>query len=80
MIQHCRKTSHSGTKENRLVIQIQKALWKSFIYEELKDIFENNKQGFDGKSRTLTHFVAIEQHVAAKAILNVSQNRRELSC
>ena len=43
-------------------------------------MFENNKQGFDGKSRTLTHFVAIEEHMTAKTILNVSQNRRELSC
>ena len=42
-------------------------------------MFENNKQGFDGKSRTLTHFVAIEEHTTAKTILNVSQNRRELS-
>ena len=28
MIQHCRKTSHSRTRENRLVIQIYKALWR----------------------------------------------------
>ena len=28
MIQHCRKTLHSRTKENRLVVQNQKALWR----------------------------------------------------
>lgn len=27
----------------------------SFIYEELRDIFKENKHGFDGKSHTLTH-------------------------
>ena len=43
-------------------------------------MFENNKQGFDSKSGTLTHFVAIEEHMTAKTTLNVSQNRRELSC
>ena len=43
-----------------------------FLYEELKDIFKENKQGFDGKSRTLTHFV--EKHMADEVILNVSQN------
>ena len=30
----------------------------SKIYEELKDIFDENKQGFDGKSRTLSHIFA----------------------
>ena len=29
---------------------------------KLKDIFEENKLGFDSKSRTLTHFVAFEEH------------------
>ena len=28
----------------------------------MKDIFEENKQGFDSKSRTLTHFVVFEEH------------------
>ena len=41
---------------------------------------KENKQGFTGKSRTLTHFVAFEEHMANKAILSVSQNRREVSC
>ena len=36
--------------------------WKSLIYEESKDIFEGNKHDFDGKSRTLTNFVAFEEH------------------
>ena len=31
------------------------------IFEELKDIFEENKQGFDGKGRLLTNFVAFEE-------------------
>ena len=38
MIQHCRKTLHSRTKENRLVIQIQKALWR-----KLEPLFSRNK-------------------------------------
>ena len=38
MIQHCRKTLHSRTKENRLVIQIQKALWR-----KLEPLFSGNK-------------------------------------
>ena len=54
--------------------------WYSFIYEELKDTFKENKQGFDGKSRTLTHFVAFEEHMANKATRSVSQNRRQVSC
>ena len=39
MIQHCRKALHSRTKENRLVIQIQKALWRKL--EPLKEVKEN---------------------------------------
>ena len=39
MIQHCRKTLHSRTKENRLVIQIQKALWR-----KLEPFFSRNKK------------------------------------
>ena len=37
------------------------SLW-SCIYQEFKDIFEENKQGFDGKSWTLTNFIAFEEH------------------
>ena len=48
--------------------------------KRLKDILKENKQGFTGKSRTLTHFVAFEEYMADKAILSVSQNRREVSC
>ena len=48
-----------------------------FIYEELKDIFEENKQGFYGKSLT---FVAFKEHMANKTTLSVSQNHREVSC
>ena len=38
MIQRCRKTLHSRTKENRVVIQIQKALWR-----KLETLFSRNK-------------------------------------
>ena len=38
VIQHCRKTLHSRTKENRLVIQIQRALWR-----KLEPLFSPNK-------------------------------------
>ena len=48
--------------------------------KRFKDILNENKQGFTGKSRTLTHFVAFEEYMADKAILSVSQNRREVSC
>ena len=41
--------------------------------KRLKDILKENKQGFTGKSRTLTHFVAFEEYMADKAILSVSQ-------
>ena len=37
---HCRKTLHSRTKEIRLVIQIQKALWR-----KLEPLFSRNKKG-----------------------------------
>ena len=40
--------------------------WQSFIYEEFKDIFEENKQGSDGKSCAWTHFVAFEMADKAK--------------
>ena len=36
---HCRKTLHSRTKEIRLVIQIQKALWR-----KLEPLFSRNKK------------------------------------
>ena len=39
MIQHCRKTLPSRTKENGLVIQIQKALWR-----KLEPLFSRNKK------------------------------------
>ena len=39
MIQHCRKTLPSRTKENRLVIQIQKAVWR-----KLETLFSRNKK------------------------------------
>ena len=32
----------------------------------MKDIFYQNKQGFESKSRALTHFVAFEEHMADK--------------
>ena len=42
-----------------------------FLYKELKDIFKENKQGFDGKSSTLTYFG--EKHMADEVILNVAK-------
>ena len=39
VIQHSRKTLHSRTKENRLVIQIQKALWR-----KLEPLFSRNNK------------------------------------
>ena len=42
--------------------------WQSFIYEEFKDIFEENKQGSDGKSCAWTHFVAFEMADKLKTI------------
>ena len=38
-MQHCRKTLHSGTKENRLVIQLQEALWR-----KLEPLFNRTKK------------------------------------
>ena len=32
------------------------------IYQEFKEIFEENKQGFEGKSRTLTQFITFEEY------------------
>ena len=44
--------------------------WWSCIYQEIfKDIFEENKQGFDGKSWTLTHFIAFEEHKSLLSLL-----------
>ena len=36
--------------------------WRSFIYQEIKEIFEENKQGFEGKSRTLTQFITFGEY------------------
>ena len=44
MIWHCRKRLHSWTKENCLVIQIQKALWR-----KLEPLFSRNKKGLHFK-------------------------------
>ena len=44
MIQHCRKTLHSRTKGNRLVIQFQKALWR-----KLQPLFNRNKKLYASK-------------------------------
>ena len=44
----------------------------SLHYPNSKDIFQENKQGFDVESRTLTHFVAFEEHMADEAILRVA--------
>ena len=52
------------------------AVWSpsSFIYEELTDIFEESKHGFDSKSRTLTHFVAFEEHMVDKCLAKPSRS------
>ena len=44
VIQHCRKTLHSRTKENRLITQIQKALWR-----KLEPLFSRNKKLYASK-------------------------------
>ena len=44
VIRHCRKTLHSWTKENHLVIQIQKALWR-----KLEPLFSRNKKALHFK-------------------------------
>jgi len=44
VIQNCRKPLHSRTKENRLVIQIQKALWR-----KLEPWFSRNKKLYASK-------------------------------
>ena len=44
---HCRKTLHSRTKEIRLVIQIQKALWR-----KLEPLFSRNKKSFTLQKRS----------------------------
>ena len=49
-----------------------------FIYEELKDILKENKQGFDSKICTLARF--IEKFMANKVLLNVSQNCHKVYC
>ena len=44
VIQHCRKTLHSRTKENHLVIQIQKAFWR-----KVRPLFSYNKKLYASK-------------------------------
>ena len=36
--------------------------WWSCIYQEFKDIFKENKQSFEGKSRTLTQFITFKEY------------------
>ena len=36
--------------------------WWSYINQEFKEIFEQNKQGIEGKSRTSTQFITFEEH------------------
>ena len=43
-IQHCKKTLHSWTKENRFVIQIQKTFWR-----KLEPLFNRNKKLYASK-------------------------------
>ena len=46
--------------------------WQSFIYEEFKDIFEENKQGSDDK--------AVLELISSHLKWPTKQNRREVSC
>ena len=60
------------TKKNGVKIIIFKAFhlkilfsvrnWCSCIYQEFKDIFKENKQSFEGKSRTLTQFITFKEY------------------
>ena len=36
--------------------------WWSCIYQEFKEILEENKQGIEGKSRTSTQFITFEEY------------------
>ena len=38
--------------------------------------FEENKQGFDGKSRTLTHFAALEEQYSGQSIKCLAKRSR----
>lgn len=38
--------------------------------------FEENKQGFDGKSRTITHFAALEEQYSGQSIKCVAELSR----
>ena len=38
--------------------------------------FEENKQGFDGKSRTLTHFAALEEQYSGQSIKYLAKRSR----
>ena len=49
------------------------------MYHEFKDIFEGNKQDFDGKGRPFTHFIAFEEHVVDRAEPIVLQTVAKLS-
>ena len=48
------------SKVFRLKILFSVRNWWSCIYQELKDIFKENKQSFEGKSRTLTQFITFK--------------------
>ena len=56
---------------------VELSLWRIERYSYIK-----SEQGFDSKTRTLTHFFPFEEHTANKAILHVSvlQNHHEVSC
>ena len=62
----------------------------SKIYEELKDIFDEHKQGFDSKSRTLSHIftflrdvciiISLFLHKSAKSSISPSQSNSIYFC
>ena len=59
------RLSSTGPRQQIFILPVD-AIWscRSCIYLELKDIFEEIKQGFDDESRNLTHFNALEEYMA----------------
>ena len=59
MIQHCKKKEHfylhSRTNKNRLIIQIQKALWR-----KLESLFSRNKMLYASKTEVIVNALALE--------------------
>ena len=59
VIQHCKKQHfylHSRTNKNRLVIQIQKALWR-----KLEPLFSRNKMLYASKTKVIENALELEE-------------------